>query len=73
MSELCEYNKDRHIELLKITNEALAFKLADLNKRKMARNTEMSLKWRRQAYYYKEKCKSLESMIKNNKQTGGGI
>jgi len=61
------YSKDIHIELLEATNEALAFRLTELNKRKMARNNEAAEKHRRSAYYYKDECKRLKAIIKQYK------
>lgn len=60
------YDKDKHIAVLEATNEALAIRLSQLNKRKMARNSEATNKWRRQAFYYKSRCKALARILKIN-------
>ena len=64
------YNKDVHIELLEATNEALALQLAELKKRKMARNNEAAEKYRRSTYYYKEECRKLKLILKQYKLEG---
>lgn len=58
------YDKDKHIQMLEVTNKALVDKITHLNKRQMARNNEAALKWRGKAFYYKKKIDDLVSYCK---------
>ncbi len=57
------YDKDQHIAELEATVQALSSKLAELNKRQMARNNEQSLKWRNKAFYYKKQLDRMKDQL----------
>lgn len=69
-------DKDKYIERLVMTNEALATRLVSLQRRKMERNTSATNSWRRKAYYYKDRVETLVAYIKQNglevPKTNGG-
>ncbi len=67
-----EYDKDRHIEVLVATNEALAMHVSKLNKRKMARNDAAANSWRRKAFYWKSKYLALIELIEKRSLNTGG-
>lgn len=58
-SEMMPSDKDKHIEVLEVSNNALVEKLNSLTRRKMARNHEAALKWRGKAFYYKRKYEAV--------------
>jgi hypothetical protein len=58
------YDKEKHIELLETTNQALADKIANLTKRKMARTDETTKKWRGRAFYYKRQVEALVNWMR---------
>lgn len=64
------YDKDQHIEELTTINEALVSRLADLNKRKMARNNEAANKWRNKCFYWKNKCESIQKQLEGKTDEG---
>lgn len=57
------YSKDQHIAQLEATNRALADKLADVNKRMMARNNEQALKWRNKYFYIKKQLDRMKHQL----------
>ena len=68
-----EVSKDRQIEILTAINEALASRVAFLNKRKM-RKTELSTeKWRGQAMYYKKRCRLLIEKLEGHGASMKGV
>jgi hypothetical protein len=58
------YDKDKHIEQLELTIEALTSRVVKMKKERVSKNDAQSLKWRNSSFYWKNKCRFLEEYLK---------